>query len=49
MVVVFGEVVFFGWNFGGFGNLVKICYGDGSVIYYVYNNCLLVCWGEYVE
>ncbi|AIE75506.1 putative peptidase [Synechocystis sp. PCC 6714] len=44
-----GEVIFSGWNSGGFGNLVKIRHGDGSVTYYAHNNRLLVRRGDYVE
>jgi murein DD-endopeptidase MepM/ murein hydrolase activator NlpD len=49
MAAASGEVVFSGWNSGGFGNLVKIRHGDGSVTYYAHNNRLLVRRGEYVE
>ncbi len=44
-----GEVIFSGWNSGGFGNLVKVRHPDGSVTYYAHNNRLLVRQGEYVE
>ncbi|QUS59679.1 peptidoglycan DD-metalloendopeptidase family protein [Synechocystis sp. PCC 7338] len=49
MAAASGEVVFSGWNSGGFGNLVKIRHGDGSITYYAHNNRLLVRRGEYVE
>jgi murein DD-endopeptidase MepM/ murein hydrolase activator NlpD len=49
MAAASGEVIFSGWNSGGFGNLVKIRHGDGSVTYYAHNNRLLVRKGEYVE
>ncbi len=49
MAAASGEVVFSGWNSGGFGNLVKIRHGDGSVTYYAHNNRVLVRRGEYVE
>lgn len=44
-----GEVIFSGWNSGGFGNLVKVRHPDGSITYYAHNNRLLVRKGQYVE
>lgn len=44
-----GEIIFAGWNSGGFGNLVKIKHPDGNVTYYAHNNRLLVRKGQYVE
>jgi len=43
-----GEVIFSGWNSGGYGNLVKIRHEDGSVTFYAHNNKLLVRTGQYV-
>lgn len=44
-----GEVVFAGWNSGGYGNLVKIKHEDGSVTLYAHNNRILVRTGQYVD
>ncbi|BFM38742.1 putative peptidase [Synechocystis sp. LKSZ1] len=44
-----GEVIFAGWNSGGFGNLVKIRHADGSVTYYGHTNRVLVRTGELVQ
>lgn len=43
-----GEVVFSGWNSGGYGNLVKIRHSDGSMTFYAHNSKLLVRAGQYV-
>jgi murein DD-endopeptidase MepM/ murein hydrolase activator NlpD len=44
-----GEVVFAGWNSGGYGNLVKIKHDDGSITLYAHNNRILVRTGQYVD
>jgi murein DD-endopeptidase MepM/ murein hydrolase activator NlpD len=44
-----GEVIFSGWNSGGYGNLVKIKHDDGSLTLYAHNNRLLVRSGQYVD
>jgi murein DD-endopeptidase MepM/ murein hydrolase activator NlpD len=44
-----GEVIFAGWNSGGFGNLVKIKHADGSVTVYAHNSKILVSQGQTVE
>lgn len=43
-----GEVIFSGWNSGGYGNLVRIKHPDGSVTLYAHNSKLLVRRGQYV-
>jgi len=43
-----GEVIFSGWNSGGYGNLVRIRHPDGSVTLYAHNSKLLVRRGQYV-
>ncbi|MGK7945263.1 MAG: peptidoglycan DD-metalloendopeptidase family protein [Microcystaceae cyanobacterium] len=44
-----GEVISAGWNSGGFGNLVKLRHGDGSVTLYAHNSKILVRRGQKVE
>ncbi len=44
-----GEVIFSGWNSGGYGNLVRIRHPDGSVTLYAHNSKLLVRRGQYVN
>jgi murein DD-endopeptidase MepM/ murein hydrolase activator NlpD len=44
-----GEVVFAGWNSGGYGNLVQLRHPDGSVTFYAHNNRLLVNNGQKVK
>jgi murein DD-endopeptidase MepM/ murein hydrolase activator NlpD len=44
-----GEVVFAGWNSGGYGNMVDIRHSDGSVTRYAHNSRLLVRAGQQVE
>lgn len=43
-----GEVVFSGWDDGGYGYLVRIRHDDGSVSLYAHNSRLLVQSGERV-
>lgn len=43
-----GEVIFAGWNSGGYGNLVKLRHSDGSVTFYAHNNRILVNSGQRV-
>lgn len=43
-----GEVIFAGWNSGGYGNLVKLRHSDGSVTLYAHNNRVLVNSGQRV-
>lgn len=44
-----GEVIFAGWNSGGYGNLVKVEHPDGSVTFYAHNNKILVRRGQQVK
>ena len=44
-----GEVIFAGWNSGGYGNLVKLQHSDGSVTFYAHNNRVLVHNGQKVS
>lgn len=44
-----GEVIFAGWNNGGFGKLVKLKHPDESVTLYAHNNRVLVQKGQEVE
>lgn len=44
-----GEVVYAGWNSGGYGNLVKVKHPDGSLTLYAHNNRILVRSGQAVE
>lgn len=44
-----GEVIFAGWNSGGYGNLVKLQHSDGSVTFYAHNNRVLVNNGQKVK
>ena len=44
-----GEVIFAGWNSGGYGNLVKLQHSDGSVTFYAHNNRVLVSKGQKVK
>ncbi|MGK7931011.1 MAG: peptidoglycan DD-metalloendopeptidase family protein [Microcystaceae cyanobacterium] len=44
-----GEVISAGWNSGGYGNLVKLRHGDGSVTLYAHNSKILVRRGQKVE
>jgi murein DD-endopeptidase MepM/ murein hydrolase activator NlpD len=49
MAAAAGEVIFAGWNSGGFGNLVKIRHADGSVTYYAHNHRIWVRTGDLVQ
>jgi murein DD-endopeptidase MepM/ murein hydrolase activator NlpD len=49
MAAASGEVIFSGWNSGGYGNLVKIKHANGSVSLYAHNNRLLVSKGQFVQ
>lgn len=44
-----GEVISAGWNSGGYGNLVKVKHGDGSITLYAHNNRILVRNGQKVK
>ncbi len=44
-----GEVVFSGWNSGGYGNLVDIRHADGSLTRYAHNSRNLVKRGQKVR
>jgi len=44
-----GEVVFSGWNNGGYGNLVEIRHQDGTITRYAHNSQLLVSVGQAVR
>ncbi|NEQ29006.1 MAG: M23 family metallopeptidase, partial [Microcoleus sp. SIO2G3] len=44
-----GEVVFAGWNSGGYGNMVDIRHPDGSMTRYAHNSRILVRRGQQVE
>lgn len=43
-----GQVIYAGWNSGGFGNLVKVRHYDGSVTLYAHNSRILVRRGQTV-
>lgn len=49
MAAASGEVVFAGWNSGGYGNLVKLQHSDGSVTFYAHNHRVLVGKGQKVR
>jgi murein DD-endopeptidase MepM/ murein hydrolase activator NlpD len=49
MAAASGEVIFAGWNSGGYGNLVQLRHPDGSVTFYAHNNRLLVSNGQKVK
>ena len=49
MAAASGEVIFAGWNSGGYGNLVKLKHQDGSVTFYAHNNRVLVSNGQKVR
>lgn len=49
MAAASGEVIFSGWNSGGYGNLVKLRHPDGSITFYAHNNRLLVSNGQKVK
>lgn len=44
-----GEVIFSGWNSGGYGNLVKVWHPNGTTTYYAHNNRNLVRVGQQVR
>ena len=44
-----GEVLFAGWNNGGYGNFVKLKHPDGSLTLYAHNNKVLVRKGQEVD
>nr|WP_246140331.1 peptidoglycan DD-metalloendopeptidase family protein [Euhalothece natronophila] len=44
-----GEVIFAGWNNGGFGKLVKLKHPDETVTLYAHNNRILVQKGQEVD
>jgi len=44
-----GEVIFAGWNSGGYGNLVKVKHPDGSVTFYAHNNKIFVRRGQKIK
>ena len=41
-----GEVIFSGWNSGGYGNLIKIKHPDSSITLYAHNNKNMVSKGQ---
>lgn len=43
-----GEVIFAGWNTGGFGMLVQVLHDNGSTTFYAHNSRLLVHKGQRV-
>ncbi|MBC6434985.1 peptidoglycan DD-metalloendopeptidase family protein [Nostoc sp. HG1] len=43
-----GKVITAGWNDGGYGNLVEVKHGDGSVTLYAHNSRILVKVGQTV-
>ena len=49
MAAASGEVIFAGWNSGGYGNLVKLKHQDGSITFYAHNNRVLVSSGQKVR
>ncbi|MDX2241406.1 MAG: M23 family metallopeptidase [Leptolyngbyaceae cyanobacterium bins.302] len=44
-----GEVIFSGWNTGGYGYLVEIRHSDGSITRYAHNSKLLVNSEDFVK
>ncbi|MBR8827816.1 MAG: M23 family metallopeptidase [Gomphosphaeria aponina SAG 52.96 = DSM 107014] len=44
-----GEVIYAGWNSGGYGNLVKIRHPDGNITLYAHNTKILVRRGQQVK
>ncbi|MFP4133198.1 MAG: peptidoglycan DD-metalloendopeptidase family protein [Halothece sp.] len=44
-----GEVIFAGWNNGGYGKLVKLKHPDESITLYAHNNRILVQQGQEVD
>ena len=49
MAAASGEVIFAGWNSGGYGNLVKLRHRDGSVTFYAHNHRVMVRKGQKVR
>lgn len=49
MAAADGEVIFAGWNSGGYGNLVKVRHNDGSITFYAHNSRILVRTGQFVS
>ena len=49
MAAASGEVIFAGWNSGGYGNLVKLQHSDGSVTFYAHNHRVVVHKGQKVK
>ena len=49
MAAASGEVIFAGWNSGGYGNLVKLKHHDGSITFYAHNHRVLVNNGQRVK
>lgn len=49
MAAASGEVIFAGWNSGGYGNLVKLKHPNGSVTFYAHNHRIMVRRGQKVE
>ena len=43
-----GEVIFSGWNSGGYGNLIKIKHPDSSITLYAHNNKNMVSKGQQI-
>ncbi len=44
-----GEVIFAGWNSGGYGKLIKIEHPDSSVTLYAHNNKIMVTKGQKIR
>jgi len=44
-----GEVIYAGWNSGGFGNLVKVKHPDGNITLYAHNSRIVVRQGQQVK
>lgn len=44
-----GEVIFAGWNSGGYGFLVEVRHSDGSITRYAHNSKILVSVGQAVR
>ncbi len=49
MAAASGEVIFAGWNSGGYGNLVKLKHTDGSITLYAHNNRIYVRKGQRIK
>ncbi|MDJ0901065.1 MAG: peptidoglycan DD-metalloendopeptidase family protein [Xenococcus sp. MO_188.B8] len=49
MAAASGEVIFAGWNSGGYGNVVKLKHFNDTITFYAHNSKILVRKGQKVE